>query len=211
MIRWWGHACFEIRDNTGVVVDPHDGKSVGLPRPKPSGEVVLTTHNHFDHNAVEVVEGRREVLAGTGKAGGIQFEGVQAYHDKTGGRNRGRNTLFVFEMEGIRFSHLGDLGHALTGDQVRELGRVDVLFLPIGGVFTIDAKEADQVAEALEPRIIIPMHYKTPGLNIAIEGVEPFLDLARSRGLNIRHEGDTIELESLPDEPEVIVMTPPGG
>jgi len=179
-VRWLGHASFLITSARGlrIVLDPY-GAGVGYPLPHPTADIVVVSHEHFDHNAISEVRGHFQVVRGPGEhtAKGISFRGIATYHDTSRGRERGRNTVFVFSVDGIRFCHLGDLGHMLSDGQVEEIGPVDVLFVPVGGYFTIDAAVASKVVAQLRPRIVVPMHYQTevtsPDLPIA--GVEPFL------------------------------------
>ena len=209
IIRWLGHACFLITSETGVrvLIDPFDA-SVGYKIPAVEADVVLTTHDHSDHNAINVVKGQPQVIKGSGQhqAKGISFTGVLSFHDTTAGSQRGRNTIFVFELDGVRVCHLGDLGHVLEHKQAGHIGPVDVLFIPVGGVFTIGARDADKVIEHLRPRIVIPMHYKTPAINLPIEPVDKFL--ANKPNVQRLDSNElTITSEQLPTETTVIVLT----
>ncbi len=170
-IQYWVQACFSIAVEGGVAVvtDPF------TPSPTIEAQVVTVSHEHPDHNAVDGVPGTPEVIrmadgAGEHEVAGITFTAVETFHDSTGGSSRGGNMVFVWEMEGIRFAHLGDLGHVLTDDQIQQIGAVEVLMVPTGGGPTIDAPTAVQVAQQLSPKLIIPMHYQLFG------GVGPFLD-----------------------------------
>jgi L-ascorbate metabolism protein UlaG (beta-lactamase superfamily) len=166
-IRWWGHACFSITDREGtcVMTDPFP-EGYGYPRPGAAPQVCLITHEHRDHNGIENVLGHPIALRGTGmhETAGLRFKGVATYHDSQQGAARGPNTVFVWKMGGLRIAHLGDLGHVLTEEQMEALGRVDVLMVPVGGFYTIDAPQAVQVIRRLEARIVLPMHYKTPAI-----------------------------------------------
>jgi L-ascorbate metabolism protein UlaG (beta-lactamase superfamily) len=170
-IHYWVQSCFSISADGGVTVvtDPY------TPSPTVGADVVTVSHEHPDHNNVDGVPGTFEVIRSEGgvgqhEAAGITFTGVATFHDNSGGSQRGNNTVFVWEMESVRFAHLGDLGHVLTDDQILQIGAVDVLMIPTGGGFTIDAPTAVQVAQQLSPGLIIPMHYQMFG------GVGPFLD-----------------------------------
>lgn len=212
-VKWLGHACFEVTGGgVTVVTDPHDGSSLGLPPPRSKADVVLISHDHFDH-----ADGRRLVSKpdaavvnkpGTHEVRGVRIRGVPSHHDDAGGSKRGSNTIFTFELEGIKFCHLGDLGHVLTPSQVAEVGEVDVLFTPVGGTFTIDAEAASRVVEQLKPKVVIPMHFKVPGLKLPISGVEPFL---RGKARVERLDKNEVELtkEGLPAETKVVVLSPP--
>ena len=208
IIRWLGHACFLIISEAGVriLIDPFDA-SVGYKVPAVETDVVLTTHDHSDHNAINVVKGQPQIIKGSGQhqAKEISFTGVSSFHDTTAGSLRGRNTIFVFELDGIRVCHLGDLGHILEHKQVGHIGPVDVLLIPVGGSFTIGARDADKVIEHLRPKIVIPMHYKTPAINLPIEPVDKFL----TNKPNVRRlESNelTITKEQLPPEQTIIVL-----
>ncbi|HIE09402.1 MAG TPA: MBL fold metallo-hydrolase [Armatimonadetes bacterium] len=212
-IEWLGHACFLITasDGTKILTDPYD-PSVGYRDIGVDADVVTVSHAHYDHNYVSGVGGSPEVVDGPGKrtVKGIEFLGVEAFHDTSGGAQRGRNTIFAFEVDGLRVCHLGDLGHPLTEDQRREIGEVDVLLVPVGGYFTIGPKEAWEVIEQLKPKVVIPMHFKTPSVSLPISPVDEFL----SGKPNVRRLGKSeVELtkESLPAETEVWVLEPSRG
>ncbi|MDF2956623.1 MAG: L-ascorbate lactonase UlaG [Candidatus Alkanophagales archaeon MCA70_species_1] len=208
-IIWHGHACFEIISEEGkkIVTDPFD-ESIGYPRLDIAADVVLVSHEHYDHNNVAAVRGRPEVVRGAGEhvAKGIKFYGVKTYHDAAKGAQRGENTVFVFEVDGVTLCHLGDLGHVLEEEQLNEIRRaaasIDVLFVPVGGTFTIDAGDAEKVISQLSPKIVVPMHFKTPPLKLPISGVEPFL-----KGKKVRREKKLeVTKETLPAEMEVVVL-----
>lgn len=209
-LRWHGHSCFEVASELlTVVTDPHDGRSLGIVPPKVRADVVLVSHDHFDHAAVRVVEkpGQTLVLRDTGGLPGGAFtaRGVHTFHDAQRGVSRGANTVFVFELEGVTFCHLGDLGHELTPEQYAEIGRVDVLFVPIGGVFTIDGPAAWRTVKAVRPRVAVPMHYRTGGLSLSINNLQPFLDQVE-RPDSIVRVGNEVEFAAADlDEDELLV------
>ncbi|MGB3944945.1 MAG: MBL fold metallo-hydrolase, partial [Methanothrix sp.] len=177
-ITWLGHSCFKIEDGSGrvVVTDPFD-EAVGYPLPKAKADVVTVSHDHHDHNHVEAVGGRPEVVRGPGEkvAAGIRFFGTATYHDDRGGKKRGPNTIFSFEMDGVRICHLGDLGHLLGEREAAALGKVDVLMIPVGGVYTLDAEGAKKVVGQIKPKVVIPMHFMTPALAFKVESADRFL------------------------------------
>lgn len=145
-IRWHGHSCFEITNKITLVTDPHDGKSIGIHVPDVLGDIILVSHNHYDHNSVESVEKEESIVVRDGRIKtvlGVKIRGVISFHDESAGRKRGENIIYVFTMDNISFCHLGDLGHELDGDAVQQIGDVDVLFIPIGGNFTIDAEKSN--------------------------------------------------------------------
>ena len=182
IIVFHGHACFEIIDSEGrsIVIDPHDGGSIGLPRPEARADAVLVTHNHFDHNAVEVVlkpGGEKHVMR-KGEfivLGEHKAKGIEAYHDPYRGRMRGKVIMYALEVDGTRILHVGDLGHTLSQEHIGAVGEVDVVMAPVGGTFTIGPKEAAEVLKALKPRAFIPMHYWVPGVNLPLKPLEEFL------------------------------------
>lgn len=180
-IRWHGHSCFEISDDVTVVTDPHDGRSIGIKPPRVSGDIVLVSHDHFDHNCTRMVHGfniKEIATSGRKKVKEIEILGIETFHDEVGGAKRGKNIVFRFKMGDITFCHLGDLGHVPEPSVLEKLKPVDVLFTPVGNVFTIDADKAWEIAEALSPRVVIPMHYRVGGLSLSIKPVDDFLSLA---------------------------------
>jgi L-ascorbate metabolism protein UlaG (beta-lactamase superfamily) len=179
-VKYLGHAAFVITSNSGVkiITDPYaTGPDLTYGEITESADIVTVSHGHHDHNNVATVGGNPEVVsrAGGSVIKGIEFIGIASYHDEAGGSLRGDNIIFCFEMDGVRVCHLGDLGHRLDDKQLKEIGSVDVLLIPVGGFYTIDAKVATEVCEQLKPRVIIPMHYKTEKGIPGIFGVEEFL------------------------------------
>ncbi len=210
-VKWWGHSCFEIRGSSiTVITDPHGG-TVGLPEPEVKGDLVLSSHDHFDHatGLEKVTAPGGEVLLGfTGEKTikGIHVKGIASYHDPKRGSLRGRNSVYVFEVDGVRFCHLGDLGHVPGDEQVKEIGEVDVLFIPVGGVYTIDAKEATETIKRIRTKLVVPMHYKVPGLNLNISDVEGFLKGKE----NVKRLGKSefeVEAGKLPKKQEIWVLS----
>jgi L-ascorbate metabolism protein UlaG (beta-lactamase superfamily) len=211
-IKWLGHACFLItsKDGLRIITDPYTvGGGINYSPIEESADVVLVSHSHGDHSNVSAVRGKPEVVkrSGVNTAKGIQFKGVATYHDASQGKQRGNNIIFCFTLDNIRFCHSGDLGHALNQEQVGEIGGVDILFVPVGGFYTIDADEAGQVCDQLAPRIIIPMHFRTPKCTLPIAGVDDFLkDKKRVKKI----DASEVEFESggLPFEREILVLKP---
>ncbi|RJQ71444.1 MAG: MBL fold metallo-hydrolase [Desulfobacteraceae bacterium] len=180
-IKWNGHASFTITaaDGTVIITDPYDPAAYGgvlkYDPVSDKADAVLVSHEHGDHNYVEGLPGSPAVLRGSGQIGNIQVTGVDAFHDETGGTQRGRNVIFAFTVDGIRICFVGDLGHQLSAEQVKSIGTVDLLLTPVGGTFTVDAQGALQLAGAIKPRVVIPMHFKTRKCNLPIAGPEDFL------------------------------------
>ncbi|MDR7419147.1 MAG: MBL fold metallo-hydrolase [Armatimonadota bacterium] len=171
-LRYHGHSMFSlVADGTTIVIDPWN-EDIGHPTPVVAPDAIVVSHEHFDHNNVKLCRGTPKVircLAEEGKTwarvdervGPVRITGVATYHDTEQGKARGKNTITIFEVEGLRIAHLGDLGHLLTDEQVRAVGRVDVLLIPVGGHYTIGPAEADAVIEQLAPKVVVPMHFKT--------------------------------------------------
>jgi L-ascorbate metabolism protein UlaG (beta-lactamase superfamily) len=208
-IRWHGHACFEITNNVTIITDPHDGKSIGIPAPTITGDIILVSHDHYDHNSVKTVEKPGSKIVTDGKKrtiSDITIMGYNSYHDEDEGAKRGINNIYKFVCDNITFCHLGDLGHELDDSTVNQIGEVDILFIPIGGTYTLDSSQAWKVVNAIKPKIIIPMHFKIEGLSLPITGVDSFLDSSEHKLLKVGNEID-IEKDELPKDPEVWVFT----
>jgi L-ascorbate metabolism protein UlaG (beta-lactamase superfamily) len=178
-ISWYGQACFRIESkDVRVLIDPFSAK-IGLRAPRINDQIILVTHDHHDHNNVEDVGAETFVIRGPGEyeKSGVQIVGVNSYHDNVQGAERGLNTIYILKMEDIRICHLGDLGqHELTDEQISLIGSVDILMVPVGGKYTIDGTEASAIVKQIDPKIIIPMHYKVSGLTIeGLEGPQTFL------------------------------------
>ena len=207
-IKYLGHAAFRITSDTGVTIitDPytHDDY-LKYDEIKESADIVTVSHNHADHNNVAAVQGNPKVIDGTTEAKGIEFTSIPTYHDDGKGQQRGKNTVFCFKVDGIGVCHLGDLGHQLDDKQIAELGKVDILLIPVGGFYTIDAKVAGQVSNRITPKLIIPMHYKTAKCNYPIASLDEFI---RGKSNIKRANASEIEIkrEELPTTTQIIVM-----
>lgn len=214
-IQWLGHAAFVLTaaDGTRLLTDPYEpGCFEGAVCYAPitgQFDAVTVSHEHADHNWTKGLAGNPRVIKGTGEfsAGGFSIAGFDSWHDNEHGRLRGPNTIFVFDDGEVRVVHLGDLGHELDAATVNRLGRVDVLLVPVGGTFTIDAGAAHRVSAQLGARLVVPMHFKTDKLGFDVAGVDPFIDGRE----NARRAGsDELEVvpEMLPVEPEIVVLEP---
>jgi len=182
-INWHGQSCFQIfsaqgKDNhVSIVIDPFD-ESTGLKLPKLQADIVLVTHEHSDHNNVKAVSGEPFIIKGPGEYDikKVFIQGISGYHDNVQGTQRGSITIYTIETEEMRLCHLSDLGQKeLTSSQLDKIGDIDILMIPIGGIYTIDAAEAVKVMAQIEPRVIIPMHYKIPKLKIKLDDIDKFL------------------------------------
>ncbi len=176
-IYWYGQACFKIQtDQTVIFTDPYN-KEIGLTPPRTKANIVTISHNHEDHNNIDAVADENSIVLNTPgeyDAKGVKVTGIASFHDKKEGREKGANTIFIFEAEDLRVCHLGDLGHMLSEEQVEQIGTIDILLIPAGEGPTLSAKEAAEVVGEIEPKMIIPMHYKIPGLKYKFSEVDKF-------------------------------------
>ncbi|HHX42784.1 MAG TPA: MBL fold metallo-hydrolase [Chloroflexi bacterium] len=208
-ITWYGQSCFRLRGRgVSVVTDPYS-PSMGLKLPRLTSTIVTVSHDHEDHNNVDAVKGSPFVISGPGEyeVEGVFVIGVSTWHDDRGGRELGRNTAYLIELEDLTICHLGDLGHVLSQEQVEQLGHIDVLLVPVGGRSTLTGTRAAEVVGLLEPTIVIPMHYKVRGLKAQIETANRFLrEMAVEEPERL--ETLTITASSLPEETRVVLLEP---
>jgi L-ascorbate metabolism protein UlaG (beta-lactamase superfamily) len=212
-IKWYGHSAFLITSDQGVkiITDPYepgayDGK-LSYGKIKDQADIVLTSHDHADHNDVKSLPGSPQVVKGSGSktVKGIPMKGIPVYHDPSKGKERGSNTIFVITVDGIQVCHLGDLGHTLNEKEAAEIGPVDILLIPVGGFFTIDFEEATSVAERIKPKVVIPMHYKTVKCGFPIAPVEDFLK-GKQRTRRPGTSEIAFEKSTLPQQMEIITL-----
>ncbi len=206
-IRWFGHSFFLVTSgDQKIVFDPFDA-TVGYPLPQVEADLVIVSHDHFDHNNVSLIKGHPEVIKEPGvyEKDGIKIKVFSTFHDEVGGKKRGKNNVSRLELESMSLIHAGDLGMIPSDEELSSWKPVDVLLLPIGGIFTIDAREAQKLVSKLSPRIVIPMHYRTKYTQMEISPVEPFL-----RGFKeVRKLGSSeteVTRENLPVNLEVWVL-----
>jgi L-ascorbate metabolism protein UlaG (beta-lactamase superfamily) len=209
-IKWIGHSCFLITAKSGlkIITDPYSpGGGVQYEPVTDSADIVTVSHEHHDHNAVSEVKGNPKIVKGPGEhlVEGITISGLACHHDDMSGEQRGDNTIFCFTLDEVRICHSGDLGHRLSPEQLKEIGNVDVLLIPVGGYFTIDAKVATEVCNDLAPGIVIPMHYKTSKLAFPVVGVDDFLKGKANVKMVDSSEID-VEKGQLPGSTEIIVL-----
>jgi L-ascorbate metabolism protein UlaG (beta-lactamase superfamily) len=198
-IRWHGHSCFEVGNDDGptVITDPHDGRSIGIKPPVVKGDIILISHSHFDHSSAKTVskkESRVVEREGSFRIRDVKIKGVPSFHDEVEGRKRGNNIIFRFELGDYRLCHLGDLGHVLDERTIRALQPLDILFIPVGGVFTLEPQLCWKVVQDLGVKLIIPMHYKTGGLSLSIQRLDEFLKY--SPGITEIKVGNEIDFDS---------------
>ena len=176
-INWLGHSCFRIKSGQAVIITDPYPPDLGYSLGKPTAGIVTVSHQHPSHAYVQGVGGEPRLVTGPGEyeISGVLIIGVATFHDAERGKVRGKNTVYLMEIDGISVCHLGDLGHVLNTEQVEEIDNVDVLLLPVGGASTADATMAAEVIRQLEPKAVVPMHYKTQAINRELEPVENFL------------------------------------
>jgi L-ascorbate metabolism protein UlaG (beta-lactamase superfamily) len=211
-ITWHGHSCFRLRSRKGAVVTDPYGKGIGYKLPRLRGDVVTVSHDHPDHDNVKLVKGNPKVISGPGEyeIKGIFIIGIPTFHDGRRGKLSGRNTIYLFDFEELTICHLGDLGHVPTQAQIEDLGEVDVLLIPVGGVTTIGPAEASEVISLLEPKIVIPMHYKTDALQeMELQPVDQFL---KEMGTKETDPEDRLKVRrgGLPSDTQVMLLNNAG-
>ena len=210
-ITYIGHSCFKIKNkNVTLVIDPYNEK-IGYKLPDLEADIVLSTHDHSDHNNVKAVKNASLVIdcAGEYEKSDVFIQGVEVFHDKTEGADRGKNIIYEIYMDGVTVLHVGDLGHNLTQETLQKIGDVNVLMVPVGGKSTVDAKGASDVISAVEPGIVIPMHYATKDLT-GVEGLDPLDKFLDEMGIeNGAKQKETLTLSSksdIPEDTEVVVL-----
>ncbi len=213
-VKWLGHACFLLTSEAGVriVTDPYTPGAFGLGYrpPAETADIVTVSHEHPDHNNTAAVKGKPEVVRGAGvhKVKGVEIKGVSTSHDEASGSQRGPNTVFCFTLDGVRVCHLGDLGHDLAAGSLAEIGPVDVLLIPVGGNFTIDANVASRLADRIAPKVVIPMHFQNERCrDFPVAAVDDF----RKKRQRVRTvDGSEVEIkkDNLPAETETVVLKP---
>jgi len=199
-IVYLGHSSFKLKGKKATVItDPFDPVYVGLKYPKNDADIVTVSHNHNDHNKVDLIDNVKMVINGAGEYEimGVSIIGIETDHDASGGEERGKNIIFILEVDGLRIAHFGDLGHKLSEKLMEQMGDIDVLMIPVGGEYTIGHKQAVDIAKEFESPYVLPMHYKMPGMNEEVfgklSGVDEFLkelgyEVERSDKLNIKKE-----------------------
>ncbi|MBP7700710.1 MBL fold metallo-hydrolase [Candidatus Woesebacteria bacterium] len=217
ILTYHGHSTFKIKGKKGtVIMDPFDDY-IGMPLPRMSGDIVTVSHDHKDHNAIKKVSGttRREnpfivTRSGEYEVGGVSIFGVRTFHDADGGVQRGENIVYTSLVDGLRICHLGDLGHELSPEQIEEIGSVDILLCPVGGVYTIDPELAVKTIRAIEPGIAIPMHFKTNRHNADVFGdLKTLEDFLKVYGVSPEPKAklDIDSKAGIPEETELVVLS----
>ena len=209
-IQYLGHSCFKLTESTGttIITDPY--KAIGYELPKGlKADAVTVSHSHFDHNHVKAIGGHPRVLDKEGfyELPGVEITGIKSYHDNQGGRQRGENIIYKFRMDGLEVCHLGDLGEECSSELLEMILPVNILLIPVGGTYTVDAELAKEYVDRIMPEIVIPMHYKTRSLNLDLDKADAFLDLFDDEETEISGL-DTLEFsrEDLTEEKTKIIL-----
>jgi L-ascorbate metabolism protein UlaG (beta-lactamase superfamily) len=212
-IKWYGHSAFLITSDQGtkIMIDPYEpgafGGQLSYGKIKDQVDIVLTSHDHADHNYTKDLPGTPQVVKGSGSKTikGVSMKGVSTYHDSSKGSERGANTIFTLKIDNIQLCHLGDLGHLLSDKELVEIGPVDILLIPVGGFFTIDPEEATRVAEQIKPKILIPMHFKTEKCGFPVTSVEDFLK-GKTNTKRPKVSEATFDKATLPQQMDIVVL-----
>lgn len=211
-VKWYGHAAFKLTTAKGVriILDPYEpgfGGALTYGAITDEADLVLTSHDHGDHSYVREIKGKftRIEKEGSYDEAGIKIQAIPCFHDPSKGKDRGKNLIFVIEADGLKVVHVGDLGHVLDPGTLQKIGPVDLLLLPVGGFYTIDAKEATEVMHAIKPRLTIPMHYRTEKCGFPITSVDDFTK--GKKGVKITNASELeIAKETLPEDAEIVVL-----
>ena len=208
-IKWFGHGCFRLRGREATIVMDPVGRVTGYTLPKQKADIVTISHPHPGHTALGQIQDGYFLIDGPGEyeVSDVFITGIRTYHDNEGGKLRGFNTVYLLELEELRICHLGDLGHTLTEEQVEGLDEVDVLLVPVGGGNALDTAGANEVIGQIEPRIVVPMHYRTAGGDAGLEDVARFY-----KELGLEHptprEKLTVRKSDLPETVQVVMLEP---
>ena len=176
-ISWLGHSCFKLKGRQATVITDPYSPDLGYSLGKPAAHIVTVSHQHPGHSCIQGIGGEPRLVTGPGEyeINGILITGIATFHDRERGQSRGKNTVYLMEIDEVSVCHLGDLGHVLNDEQVEEIDDVDVLLVPVGGVSTINASVAAEIVRQVEPKAVIPMHYKTEAISRELESVDKFL------------------------------------
>lgn len=212
-IKWYGHASFLVTTEGGVkiIFDPYQsgayGGALSYGKITDEADIVLLSHDHDDHGYTKDIKGKFESISDPNprEIKGVKIKGIPTFHDKSSGSERGKNIMFLVEADNLRLLHAGDLGHTLDKDKISEIGKIHILFLPVGGYYTIDSKDATSVMESLNPEVTIPMHFKTQKCGFPISDVQTFLEGKKNVKFFDSSEIEITE-KNLPDTPSIYVL-----
>jgi L-ascorbate metabolism protein UlaG (beta-lactamase superfamily) len=207
-ITWLGHSCFRIRGNQAVIITDPFPPDLGYTLGKQTADIVTISHPHPGHSYAEGIQEQHRLVKAPGEyeISDVLILGITTYHDAIKGQSKGKNTVYLMEVDGINICHLGDIGHVLTDDEIEELGNIDILMIPVGGVSTINASMAAQTVRKVEPKIVIPMHYKTDQTKRDLEPVENFLKEVGQSHIEPKPKL-TVNKNNLPLVLQVVVLT----
>jgi L-ascorbate metabolism protein UlaG (beta-lactamase superfamily) len=215
-IIWHGQACFQIILNRNkdeklvITIDPFS-EEVGLKLHSVEADILLITHDHHDHNNKKAISGKPFLIEGPGEyeIKGVFIRGIEASHDKSQGKERGKITIYTIEAEEMKICHLGDLGQKeLTLEQVEQIGDIDILMIPVGGIYTISAQDSPKIISQIEPKIVIPMHYFLPKLKIKLEGLDKFLKIMGQKEVEPQGKLQIKNKDLLTEKMKVVVLKP---
>ena len=210
-IRWYGHSCFLLTDENGVSIltDPCSPET-GYEVKNVYCDAVTVSHDHFDHNYIKAAAGEPIIITDTGPhdVKGVRITGFPTFHDEFKGSRRGNNIMYLFELDGIRVLHAGDIGHQLTREQIADIGFVDVLLVPIGGKYTLNYIEARDFANSLRPSVVIPMHYRIPPCTIDIDDCSSFISTVRDCRIHKLNDHEASIFKNFLGEDRVLIFEP---
>ena len=212
-LKWFGHSSFGLTSKSGktVLTDPYESGgyngAIGYKPISINADTVTISHNHPDHNYTKTLSGNPIIIdkKGNYEIADIKITGITAFHDCRQGKERGNNIIFIYEINNLRIAHYGDLGHMLPDKETTSLGRIDIILIPVGGHFTIDASQATDIIEKIKPRIVFPMHYKTAVLDFPISGVDEFLK-GKNNIKRVLTSEVSIATETLPSKTEIWIL-----
>lgn len=208
-IKWFGHGCVRVRGREATIVMDPVGRSTGYSLPKQKADIVTISHQHPGHNAVGQVQDGYFLIAGPGEyeVSDVFITGIRTFHDTKGGKERGFNTVYLLELEDLRICHLGDLAHPLSEQQLEGLDDVDVLLVPVGGGRALDAQGANEVIGQIEPKIVVPIHYRTASGD---QGLEPLDRFRKELGVEQAAAQDklTVRKADLSETVKIVVLEP---
>jgi len=213
VVKWCGHSYVIIETSDGVIaIDPHDGGSIGLPECRVEADVILLTHDHFDHNAVEHARGRssRVIKWSQGKQdlGWLSVEGYEFYHDKAKGSLRGTVVAYKINLneEGLVMVHMSDIGHVPTREDLREVRGADIAIVPVGGVITVGPLEAWRLVKAMDPGLVVPVHFWMPGMTLPLDPLDRFLNVSKARRHRVSEGAVDIRKRDIPDKTTILIF-----
>ena len=178
-IQWLGHSCFNINENGLTIVTDPFNNYIGYNMPKQNADIVTVSHSHKDHSAIENIINNPKIISKMGSydINGVKIDTINTYHDNKKGLLRGNNIIFIYDFNGIRVCHMGDIGEDFDPSIIKNINNIDILLIPVGGVYTIDYKMAKKYVDEIKPKVVIPMHYKTDKLTFDLDKVDKFLNL----------------------------------